>query len=189
MRRDSGAPILILCLLVGLAVGAAVLGLRQAPPGADLAVHNAAGETLAAPSLSAVYTSASGSEVVGVAYRAPAQAVETLIKGGPIGTPHQVAHVTGKKALGALGPVDQLLKVDGFISHGSTYVGSEPVSSLVTATEARQVSGSIRFAVTVHGGYVVKVVEREIVTTPAGSETGGGTYRIDSIAGQRVTSG
>jgi hypothetical protein len=175
--------------LVGLAVGAAVLGLRQAPPGADLAVHNAAGETLAAPSLSAVYTSASGSEVVGVAYRAPAQAVETLIKGGPIGTPHQVAHVTGKKALGALGPVDQLLKVDGFISHGSTYVGSEPVSSLVTATEARQVSGSIRFAVTVHGGYVVKVVEREIVTTPAGSETGGGTYRIDSIAGQRVTSG
>jgi len=182
-------PILVLCLLIGLAAGAAVLGLRQAPPAADLALHNAAGETLAASTLSAVYTSASGSEVVGVQYRAPDRATETLVKGGPAGVPLRVAHITGAKAVDALSPVSQLLKVHGFTSHGPTFVGSEPIASLITATEARQVSGSIRYTVTVDGGYVVKVVEHEVVTTPGGSESGGGTYRIGRINGQRVPFG
>ncbi|MHB8219712.1 MAG: hypothetical protein ACYDHU_05235 [Acidimicrobiales bacterium] len=189
MRRSSGVPILVLCLLIGLSAGAAVLGLRQAPPAADLALHNAAGETLAAASLSAVYKSASGSEVVGVKYRAPDLVTETLVKGGPLGAPPEVAHITGAKALGALSPVSQLLKINGFSSRGSTYVGSEPISSLITAAEARLVSGSIRYTVTVDGGYVIKVVEHEVVTTPGGSQSGGGTYRIGRIGNQRVPFG
>jgi hypothetical protein len=167
-----------LCLLIGLAVGAAVLGLRQAPPAADLALHNAAGETLAAPSLKAVYTSASKSEVVGVQFQAPSQATETLLRGGPAGAPDEVAHISGARALESLSPISALLKVSGFVSNGPTFVGSEPISSLITAAEARQVSGSIRYTVTVKSGYVVKVVEREVVTTPEGSESGGGTYQL-----------
>lgn len=186
MRRASVVPFLILSLLVVLAAGAAVLGYSQAPASGDLAVHNGAGETLAASSLTAVYTSTSSNEVVRIRFRAPDSVTETLVKGGPAGSRLRVATATGARALAALDPVRRLLDVTGFTAQGPSYVGVESIGSLVPASEAHLVSGSIRYSATVTAGYVVDVVEHDVVVTPGGTETGGGRYRIVRIGSWKV---
>lgn len=186
MQRSSRLPFLILGLLTVLAVGMAVLGLSEAPPTADLTVHNGAGETLTAPSFTARFTYKSSPEVIKVQFLAPDQVTETLVRGGPTGRPPESRTVKGPSALKVLEPVSELLKIDGFVQHGSTYVGSQPIADLIPASEAREVSGTIRYAVTVTGGYVVKVAYHETVLTPEGTETDSGTFHVTTIGNAKA---
>jgi hypothetical protein len=55
-------PWLIFLILIVLSAGAAVTGLVLAPPAADLAVHNAAGENLAATTLDITFITFTGNQ-------------------------------------------------------------------------------------------------------------------------------
>lgn len=187
MRRDSWAPFLILALLVGLAAGGAALGLSQAPPGADLAVHNGAGETVAASRITAYYTPRTAPELIRIDYSSTGQSTETLVRGGPPGRPPEVRHVPAAQAKQLLTPVSQLLDVKGFTRVGSAYHGSQPVATLLhTAREAAVISGTVRYKATVINGYVVDVTQSASLRTPRGTATEGGHYHITEISGWKV---
>ncbi len=190
MRRESGIPFLIVCVLIGLTAGAAVLGFRQAPPANDLVVHNAAGELLLSTKLTAVYTGQPGAEVVLIRYTAPDKVTETLLQGGPTGKPPETKSATGSAYVrDALNPLFSLGNVQNYSKVSpSVYAGAIPVATLVPANEAHEVSGSEHYVVTVAGGYVVKLVDHYAVSTPAGNESGGGTYRFLAINGAKAPS-
>lgn len=182
MKRYSLLPVVVLALLTVLALGAAVLALSEAPATSDLTVHNGAGETLATPSLSALYSSSSPVETVRVDLLGPDLLKETLLKGGPVKT----LTIKGSRSQEVLGPFSALLKITGFSARGSTYVATEPASTLVPPDEASQVTGSIRYTATVSGGYLVDLVEHYTVKTPGGPESGTYHYRITDLGGQRT---
>lgn len=180
-------PTLVLGLLTVLAAGAVALGLLLAPATPDLTVHNGAGETLLAPSLTAYYSSVSPSrETVRVQYQAPDRMTETLLAAGPGSRPLRSRTITGSQAAKILQPFDQLLKITGFTPAGGRFVGQQPASTLVPAAEASQVSGIVRYDVQVSGGYVVDVTESYRVTTPAGAQRGVYRYQVTSVGGQPV---
>jgi hypothetical protein len=187
MRRDSGLPWIILCLLIGLTVGMAVLGFTEAPAPADLAVHNGAGETVTASSFTAIYSSNSPAETIRIEVRPPDQVTEALLRGGPTGTPVRSVTVKGSSSVKkVLNPFSQLLKIAGFSERGSSYVATKPASTLVPADEASDFSGSIHYTATVSNGYLVDLVERYLVITPVGRQSGTYRYQITRIGGWNV---
>ncbi len=184
MRRDSGIPFLIVCLLIGLSVGAAVLGFRQAPSGNDVTVHNAAGELLASSSFTALYTTERGQVLL--QYKPPDTATEVLVR-GPKGSHRGAVHLTGSTAKSTISPLLNLSKVTGFESHSSsTYTGAVSIATLVPAAEQGLVHGTERYAVTVAGGYVVTLGVRYTATTPVGRQSGGGIYQFIGINGAKA---
>jgi hypothetical protein len=181
--------LLIVGVLTILTAGAVVLGLAQAPRTANLTVHNGAGETVNAPSLTAVYSSSSPAETVRVVLRAPDRVTESLLEGGPAGAPVRTITEAGSGAVRrALAPLGGLLAVTGFTARGSAFVATRSASTLVAPDEASQVSGSIQYTATVSGGYLVGLTERYHVTVPGGTESGTDRYQITRIGGQRVPS-
>ncbi len=145
----------ILGVLSLLMAGAVALGVAQSPTSTDLAVHNGAGETLAASEVVGHYTASSlGSDVVSFVYTPGAV---TEVARSPKGTVKAKRSVTGKNAIAILQPVQQLLTIHHFSQHGSTYRSSEPLADLVPARDRAAVSGTYRTAVQLSGGYVVNV--------------------------------
>jgi hypothetical protein len=185
MRKSAELPLAIVSLLTVLAIGAAILGLSQAPSTADLTVHNGTGETLQNPDLTAIFRSNSPAETVRVVVRASDRVSETLLEGGPGGAPLRTVSRTGSKAVTeALQPLSALLKISGFAPRGSSYVATQQASTLVSPAEASEVSGSINYIATVRDGYLVALVERYRVTVPGGTESGTDYFRITDIGGR-----
>lgn len=154
MRRTPLA-FLILGVLSLLVAGAVVLGTVQAPTGTDLAVHNGAGETLGASSVTGHYTASYlGADVVSFTY---VPGLTRVVARGPHGKVQGHRSVSGADAAGILEPVQALLSIPNFIEHGSLYESTEPVADLVPTNERTAVSGSYRTAVRLAGGYVVSV--------------------------------
>jgi hypothetical protein len=184
MRRDSGIPFLIVCVLIGLSAGAAVLGFRQAPSGNDVTVHNAAGELLAASSFTALYTTERGQVVL--KYKPPDTATEVLVRGSA-GKHRGSVQLTGSKAKATISPLLNLSKVTGFKSaRSSTYTGSISITTLIPAAEQGLVHGTEHYAVTVAGGFVVTLGVRYTATTPIGRESGGGIYQFILVNGAKA---
>lgn len=191
MQSDARLPLLVLGLLTILAAGAVVLGLLQAPPTADLTVHNALGETTQASSL--VYyvtaTTAPG-EVARIAYRSsPATATETLFTGGAHGRAVRRKTVTGPLARrDALQSLTKIESVTGFSPVGPAFVATQSASTLVSPAERHEVSGSLGYTATVRGGYLVGLVARFHIVTPDGTQTGTDRLRVTNVGGQPVSS-
>lgn len=180
-------PTLALGLLTVLAAGAVALGLLFAPATPDLVVHNGAGETLLAPSLTAFYSSVRPTkETVRIEYRAPDHLTETLLAAGPGSRPVRSRILTGSSAVKALQPFDQLQQITGFTPVGSGFVAHRSASTLVPASESLQVSGTVTYDATVSGGSLVGITESYHVTTPIGTEHGVFHYLVTSIGGQPV---
>lgn len=187
MRRSSIVPALVLGLLTVLSAGAVALGLLLAPATPDLTVHNGAGETLLTTSLAAYYSLSSPRATFHIVYRAPDRLTETLLAAGAGSRPLRSVTVKGSQAAKGLQPFDQLQRITGFTPVGSAFVARQPASSLVPPSEATQVSGTVVYAATVSGGYVVGLTESFRVTTPSGVESGVDHYRVVRIGGQPVT--
>jgi hypothetical protein len=187
MRRSSIVPALVLGLLTVLTAGAVALGLLLAPATPDLTVHNGAGETLLAPSLTAYYGLSSPRATFRIVYQAPDQLTETLLAAGPGSRPVRSVTVKGSQAAKGLQPFDQLQRITGFTPVGSRFVAHQRASTLVAPSEATEVSGTVVYTATVSGGYVVGLTESFRVTTPSGVESGVDHYRIVRIGGQPVT--
>lgn len=158
VRRFPLAVVLVGVLGL-LAAGGAVLGAFEAPTPTDLAVHNGAGQTLAAASVVGVYTSSTlGGESVHFVFTAPDAATETA----RTATGHIAAHrtVQGTTATGILAPVRALLTLDRFTEHDGTYLMTKPAKALVPPGQRSAVSGSYRVTVHLAAGYVVSVTFR-----------------------------
>jgi hypothetical protein len=165
MRRFPLAFVLVGVLAL-LAAGGALLGAFEAPTGADVAVHDAATDTLAASPLDGHYTASYlGADVVRFEFVAPDHATE--VAGGPRGAVKARRSVSGSTATGILEPVHVLLTISGFIAHGSTYQGTKTLRDLVPASERAGVSGVYRTTVEVADGYVVGV-DVDIAATEEG---------------------
>jgi hypothetical protein len=187
MRRNSIVPTLVLGLLTVLAAGAVALGLLLAPATPNLAVHNGAGETLLAPSLTAYYSSSEPRATVRIVYTAPDRLTESLLAHGPGSRPVRSVTIKGSRAVKALQPFEQLQQITGFTARGARFVAVQQASALVPADEASQISGSVVYSAALSGGYLVDVLDRFRVTTPSGTERGTDHYRVTSIGGQPVT--
>ncbi len=177
---------LILGLLGVLSIGAVVLGLAMAPPTTDLMVHNGAGETVLAPSLTALYANQSTREYIKVVYTAPDQATESLLKAGPGSPATRTVHVQGTRATKALAPFAQMQKVTGFTAKGSKFTAQVPASTLYPPRLAPAVKGTVNYVVSLTGGYLVSVLESFNVHTPVGTQTGSYQYLVTAIGGQPV---
>ena len=187
MRRSSIVPTLILGLLTVLSAGAVVLGLLLAPATPDLTVHNGAGETILAPSVTAYYSLSSPKTTYRIEYTAPDRLTETLLSGGPGSKPVRSVSIKGSQASRALQPFLQLQRITGFTPIGARFVARQSASTLVPASERTEVSGTVAYAAAVTNGYVVGVTESYHVTTPSGLERGTDHYRVTSIGGQPVS--
>lgn len=177
-------PMLVLALLGVLSAGAVVLGLELAPATADLVVHNGAGELLAAPSLTAIYSSKTSHIYYKIVFESPDRATESLLADGPNSPPSRSVHVTGTGALMAVSPFSAMETVTGFEAVGPRFVAERSAKSLSPAALRSRVSGTIRYSVSVVTGYLVDVVESFHIVFPAGAESGTDDYRVTRIAGQ-----
>lgn len=154
--RRLPLSILIVGVLTLLVAGGALLGAFQAPTGVDLAVHNGAGETLAAARVVGRFTDSTlGTDVVYFVFTAPDRT--SIVVTGPRGAVKEKRTVSGENAIGILEPVDSLLHLHHFTQHGSTYQTVEPFADLVPSYERPSVSGRYRTAVGLAGGFVVWV--------------------------------
>lgn len=185
-------PFLILGVLSLLAVGGLVLGLALAPAAADLAVHNATGETLAADSFTADLT-ASQSTLASPAslhfsgrleYSKPDTV--RIVRLGPAGGGPSSVTFTGPRAANYLSALTDLRRFSAFHQRGATYTASLPVSRFVPAVEARLVHGSYRVAVTVGGNQVTALAEQVVLVTPSGTTRETLRYVFEQIDGQPV---
>jgi hypothetical protein len=148
--------LLVVGVLTLLIAGSALLGAFQAPTGADLAVHNGAGETLIADRVVGKFTASTlGNDVVYFVFTAPART--SVVVTGPRGAVKAKRTVSGGTAIGILQPVNTLLRLHHFSQHGSTYENVEPVSDLMPDYERASVSGLYRTTVQLAGGFVVAV--------------------------------
>jgi hypothetical protein len=159
MRRRTLYPHLVLAVMTLLAIGAAILGFEWAPNSTDLAVHNAAGETLKAQTVAGTYTTSTlHGESIQFLFKAPSTVTAHFT--GPVkGVNHKAQTTTGAAAANVLSPVRELGTVSGFTGHGSVYLASETIKNLVTPTVRSSVSGTLRAVATVATGYVVRVQE------------------------------
>ncbi|MHB1584443.1 MAG: hypothetical protein ACYCU7_00965 [Acidimicrobiales bacterium] len=185
-------PFLLLGALSLLAAGGLVLGLVEAPAAAELAVHNATGETLAAGSFTADLT-ASQSTLASPAslhfsgrleYSKP-DTVRIVRLGPAVAGPSSVTF-TGARAAGYLSALTDLGRFSHFRQHGPTYTASLPVSRFVPAVEARLVHGSYQVAVTIGGNRVTALAERVVLITPTGTTRETLRYVFRQIDGQPV---
>lgn len=144
----------LLGLLTG---GAAVVGALQAPTGADVTVHNAASQTLAADRVTGRYqASYLRGAVISFDYTAPDTATEEAKSSS--GTVKGPRSVHGRQATSVLDPVRQLLSDSHFSEHGSVYVSAKPAATLVPASQRAIVTGDLVTTVRTENGYVVGVV-------------------------------
>jgi hypothetical protein len=187
MRRSSIVPALILGLLTVLTAGAVALGLLLAPATSDLTVHNGAGETLLASSVTAYYSLSSPRTTYRIEYTAPDRLTETLLAGGPGSKPVRSVSIKGSQASRALQPFQQLQRITGFNPAGARFVAKQSASTLVPANERTEVSGTVAYSAGLTSGYVVSVTESYDVTTPSGAERGTDHYLVTSIGGQPVS--
>lgn len=187
MRRSSIVPALLLGLLTVLTAGAIALGLLLAPATPDLTVHNGAGETLLASSVTAYYSLSSPRATYRIEYTAPDRLTETLLAGGPGSRPVRSVSIKGSQASRALQPFDQLQRITGFTPAGAGFVAKQSASTLVPVSERTEVSGTVSYTAAVHSGYVVSVIESYHVTTPSGVEQGTDHYRVTHIGGLPVS--
>ncbi len=183
MRRRSPVPALVLAALTVLAVGAAVLGLVQAPPTPDLTVHNGAGEIGYASSLTYLESVSTNSrEVIRVTFQAPDRITETVLLDGRRVRSTTVASPSARTR--ALAPFTFVGRLSRFSARDSSFVATRPVKSLFPASERSRVSGTVTYSARVSGGYLVAVVVHYRYTAPGGSSTGSERVRVTSINGQ-----
>lgn len=182
MHRFTPLPWLTLALLTVLAVGAIALGLKEAPPTADLAVHNGAGEIMNLTSFTAVYTSEPQRETIRAELSPSGVARESLL--APNGSVIRSVTAKGARAREIFQPFSQILDVDGFVPRGTGFVAVELASSLVPRREAHDVSGIVRYKAVLRGGYLVDLTETFHVTTLAGTDHGTYKYSVVSVNGQ-----
>ena len=138
-----------------LAAGGALLGVFQAPTGADLSVHNAAGETLEATRIAGSYTTSREPDTtISFVFTAPNH---VLIKAvGHTGKVEARENVTSQ-ASGVLTPLRHLLSINAFSVQGSYYEYTEPAWKLLKPSLRSEVSGTYTWRVQLQGGYVVGV--------------------------------
>jgi len=182
MHRFTPLPWLVLALLTVLAFGAIALGLGQAPPTADLAVHNGAGEIVNLSSFTALYTSEPQGELIRAELSSSGVAKESLLSSK--GTVIRSVSVSGAKAKEIFQPFSQILNVNGFAPRGGAFVSVERASSLVPPRQAHDVSGLVRYRAIVRSGYLVDLTETFRVTTLAGTDNGTYKYDVVSINGK-----
>ena len=171
-------PWLVLSVLVTLAVAAAILGLSQAPGSADLAAHNAVGETLLAPNFTAVQTSSASPIVVRVAYRAP----DTLRVVETYRNQHRATTVTGPAVATQLKSLSDL-EQRSFTKRGSLYV-TEMTGSSSTGTRAAEL-----IFLTVDNGYMVRLHQQVVLTSVAGTQSSNALLRFAKIGDWTVPAG
>jgi hypothetical protein len=172
-------------LLVGLmsvlAAGGAVLGVFQAPTGADLSVHNAAGETLEATRIVGSYTTSREPDTtISFVFTAPNHVlIKALAHTGKVEARENVT----TQASGVLSPLRHLLSINAFSVHGSYYQYTEPASKVLRPSLRSEVSGTYTWRVELEGGYVVGIflhfdakVESQHVTETEG-------FRLSRIDG------
>lgn len=179
MQRRRLYPHLVLAVMTVLAIGAVILGVVMSPNGTDLAVHNAAGETLRAGTVSGSYTTSTlRGESIEFVYRSP----DTVIAhfSGPVkGVNHAPQTTKGATAANVLSPVKELQTVTGFTGHGSVYLASETIKKLVAPAVRSSVTGTLRAVATVATGYVVRVQEHISATQ--------GGRKINQLLDYRLT--
>lgn len=144
--------------MLGLLVaGGAVLGVAEAPAGADLAVHDGATQTLGASRVDGSYTTSQYQGLVlSFDFQAPDHALE--VARGPGGQVEGRRQLAGAAASGLLGPVRRLLGIGNFSSQGAYFASTLPASVLVAPATRARVSGTYRTLVEVKTGYVVAVL-------------------------------
>jgi len=168
----------VLAVVFGLAVAAAILGLSQSPPSADLAAHNAVGETLLAPNFTAVQTSTASPVVVRVIYTAP----DTLRVIESYHNQRRAATITGSSVQGQLKTLADLQN-QSFTKHGSVYV-TEMRAQTSTGTRAAEL-----VLLTVDNGYMVRVQQHVSVTSVAGTQNTSALLRFLKIGDWTVHAG
>jgi len=178
MRRDTGLPWLLLVVLGALAVGAAILGLSQAPSSADLAARNAVGETLLAPNFTAVQTSTASPIVVRVSYSAP----DTLRVVESYQNQHRATTITGPSVQAQLATLARL-EHETFTKHGSVYVTEESARSSTGAKAAEVI------LLTVDGGKMVRVDQHVTVTSAGATQNSSALLRFLKIGDWTVHAG
>jgi hypothetical protein len=160
MRRPPLA-FLILGVLSLLAVGAALLGVAQAPTGADVAVHNAAVNTLSVNQVVGHVTATGlGKYTVDFTFVAPDQATE--VEKAPGGAVKAGGKVSGDTAAALLNPIRDALDTTGFSGKGPKYV-TTTVQSLADGANGT-VAVTARTTVLLDSGYVVGVAVRRSAT-------------------------
>jgi hypothetical protein len=185
-------PFMILGTLSLLAAGGLVLGLVEAPAAAELAVHNATGETLAAGSFTADLTESLNTVASPASLhfsgRMEYSKPDTvrIVRLGPAVAGPSSATFTGAQAASFLSALTDLGRFSHFRQHGPTYTASLPVSRLVPAVEARLVHGSSQVAVTIGGNRVTALVEQVVLITPSGTSRETLRYVFRRIGGQPV---
>ena len=169
MVRRFIVPFLLVGVLGLLALGAAIYGFETQPTTTDLKIHNAAGETVRAQSLSGTITESTvpGAKIL-FTYDAPATLTARVRGPGQSNAPRTT---TGPTAQQALSPVAGLERLKGFTDQGSVYLQSQPLD-LVTPSAGATIKGSVRTVATVATGYVVQVQEHLAATaTQAGKRS------------------
>ncbi|MGH8989658.1 MAG: hypothetical protein ACRDXC_13870 [Acidimicrobiales bacterium] len=155
MRRFPLAVLLVGVMSL-LAAGGAVLGAFQAPTGVDLAVHNAAGETLLADRVVGAYTTTQlAGTVISFDYTAPDHlSVEAV---GTSGKVEERQKVTGAKATSVLAPLQDVLSLEGFTPRGSYYDHTKTARRPASSSQVA-LSETAHTQVQLAGGYVVAIL-------------------------------
>ncbi len=177
MRRHSPAPVLILCALIGLTVGAAVLGFLQAPSSADLAVHNAVGETLAASGFTAVSTSTQTTSRTTIVYTAPSK---VFLSASAPGSATRSVVLSGPAAVRVLNPISSIANVNGFTKTNGVY--HAPLNNPTFAREG----AFENIVVTIANGHLHTVVEAITINSAQGRGTLSGTLRFLQVGGSTL---
>ncbi|MHB8317680.1 MAG: hypothetical protein ACYDEP_00400 [Acidimicrobiales bacterium] len=191
MDRRSGIPLSLLGLLVLLAIGASALALSEAPRSADLAVHNAVGETLSASSFRAVtstHATTNGQSYAQgerISYNSPSKVVVSVSTST---SPHGVRIVlTHAQESTFFSHFRQLSTTKGWVSHGRYFTIVQPASSLVPQSAAKLVSGSVVTDVYVTDGYLTSVVQHIDATEGGQTSVQIGRFDFLEIGGRPVS--
>jgi hypothetical protein len=175
-------PLTLLAILTLFTAGFALLGLAQAPSGAELAVQNATSSTFGSPPGSVSFTlnvstavtasqTSSEREVRLVEFRAPAHMAvfQTTPSVRLLGRPGPAAIQQVLREYGALttGPTQ-------WTRHGSQLERTEPlVDFALRVSHQKSLSGTAHETAVVRGGYLVLV--SLVIDVPAQKVSGGGT--------------
>jgi hypothetical protein len=168
-------PVLILCALIGLTVGAAVLGFLQAPSSADLAVHNAVGETVAT-NFSAVSSSSQTKNVTTIVFTPPSRV--KLAAAPALGKPPtRTVVVQGAEGTRELGPITSIGTITGFTKVNGVY--KAPVTNPTLSAEG----ASEQVSITLANGYLNRVTERLTIESTTAQGALSGTLKFLEVGG------
>ncbi len=181
MVRRVPLAFVLVGLVSLLAAGGALLGVVQAPTGADLSVHNAAGETLEATRIVGSYTtSREPGTTISFVFTAPNHVLMKAV--GRTGKVEAKEDVTSQ-ASGVLSPLRHLLTIDAFSAHGSSYDYVEPAWKVLKPSLRAEIKGTYRWRVQLDGGYVVGVSLRFDATVESQHVTETEDFRLSRIGG------